>query len=364
MRLWLYFAQNLLRFTALIYGLFILIFWLSGFSSLIPLAVNPDGEPLGLLLKMSMALGRALPNVLELNLVILMLATVIALTLMGRRAELHIVRGAGQSGLKILLGCALVGALLTSLLILMVTPLTAGYEAWANKWLRPQIARDLSTQQENRVAWFTAEDGAVQGRLSGFNPDQNTATQGLIVIARAETLPKTFLQVTDIRVNSTELSGTFTDLEGLSSLDVLQLDAPIRLLPLNTKRRDKSIFHLMGWIGNVADISLTPRQISFFLQIQLAQPLLAAALILISGTLCVGIGTRQSIGILAFGTLTIVVLAYSLAVVTEAFGVNGKLHPAVAAWGPPIMLFALGLAILNWQELSWILGKTRPKRLS
>ena len=126
MTLFLYQARALFLYSGLIFGLLFSIAWLDDFAKVAAQAQTLAGEPLGLLMKLAISGAWALPSTLDFSVIVFMLAALISLTLMGRRAELHILRGAGQSGGTLLMRAAFAAVLLSLGVSLIARPL--GYD--------------------------------------------------------------------------------------------------------------------------------------------------------------------------------------------------------------------------------------------
>ena len=356
-----YLARSFGRLSLIISSPFFLITWLNHFSTLSAKKLNASTD-LSLLSKLTISLGLALPEIFDFLVIILMLASVGVLILMGRRAELHIIRGAGQSAAQILRPLAILAALFTLFATFTLKPLSHEYRLWAQAQLNPEIKPLNQDTPAAQAAWFSAENGAYHGRIESYNPETGRADFGVLSHMGATDLKETFSPLRDIRFSDGHLYARQFDLAGNETALNLPLDEAPKLVPHKWPVTHLSLLHMLGWLPDQDRWSLNPRQRSFLIQNALAEPLLAAALVLLASILCVQVGTRQSIGRLGFNILVIVVLTYSMLTVTRAFGINGKLDPALAAWGLPALLFALSLVLFAWQDLIWLFSKFRFQR--
>ena len=357
MTLLFYYGRTLIKYAFLICLPFLIMPWLNFFSALDVRSTNTLGEPLGFVDKLAISLGQASPLGLDFLIVAFMLAAIVVLFMMGRRAEIHIVRGAGQSNTQILFRFSLISALIIFISLFTLEPLAHEFSNWANQKLDPLKKEQSARLQEGRIAWFFAENGSIQGRLTGFDPTTGVALSGLITDFGTRELPDSFRYLSQIEVSELTLTGVQEDLSGSSTPVRLNLDANLTLVPIQAPNINLPLPHLLGWIEDPDLWTLNPRQKSYAIHSNLAKPLITAALVLIAGSLSVGMGTRQPISRLIFSSLAVTAFAYSLFLVTNAFGVNGKLPAMLGAWGLALFFLFAGSFMLSWQELSWSFGR-------
>ena len=351
-----YLARNFIRASLLVLSLLLLITFLDHISRL-----TADGLGLAPPLLITHALVRALFAITDFMPIIFMLAGILALTTLSQRAELQIIRNVGISGGQILAQLSLIALLASLVVTFALRPLSFEAQAWSLLALNAP-SQDSSTQGGHR-AWFSANDGKIQGRLSDYNTIEGTAAQLIFSDQNNQDLGQTFAQARNVRVLGNVLRGQGQTLDGATLSLNLKLDSPPKILPPTSLNLDLPLAHLIGWVNNDERILLPQRQRTYLIQRALAEPLLAAALVFIAGAVCMDVSTRQSIGRLVFSTLGFVVLSYCVYVIAHAFGINGKLRPAVAAWGLPLALMCLGLALLGVREWVWHLAvKFRSNR--
>ena len=348
-----YFANALLRYALIIFALFLMLTWLGELASLLPEETALDGSPLNLGMKLLLSLAWVLPETLDLMVFIFMLAAVIVLTILGRRAELHVLRGAGLSAFRILITLAGVTAVMMILLELGPRPLAHEIKRLADGHYDPQGLADQNTSQRQQVAWISAENGTFTGRLTGYDAEMQTAQAGRLQTASTD-IRDSYIYLQNISLADNRLSASGLSL-GSTPIELdLALDAPVEVLSALNVAEDIPLLYLFGWLSTPEVESYGARHLSYLQHRSMAQPFLAAALVMVAGTFCVGIGTRQPLGRLFFITLGLVVLTYSIFAVTEAFGIVGKLEPLLAAWGTFLLIGCLAGFILAVQALIWL----------
>lgn len=348
-----YFASALLRYALIIFLLFVMLIWLGELAELFPRETALNGSSLNIWLKLSISLAWALPQALNLMVFIFMIAAVIVLTILGHRAELHVLRGAGLSPQSILLILAAVTATMMVAIELGPRPLAHEVKQLADARFDPLGLTQQNRAQHQQVAWTSAKDGDLVLRLTGYDPTAQTADEGRLQSANAD-LIQGFTYLSQVSLDQGLLVAMARNLDGSESEITLTLDASPQILPAKNTADEAPLLHLLGWLETPEVETYGSRNRSYLIQSALAQPLLAAALVMVAGTFCVGIGTRQSIGQLFFVTLGLVVLTYSIFAVTEAFGLVGKLPPVLAAWGTFLLISCLAGFILSLQALAWL----------
>ena len=350
MILFLYLGRILMRNFFLVALLLWLISWLEKLSLIAGMTTNSIGTALPWLDKSLIAAVRATNDSLDFLPIMFMIAAVWSLTLIGRRAELHIIRGVGLSATRILLNLAVVTAMVTVIFTLIIRPLAYEAKVWADSVLTPQNLSAESNTYGRYSAWISSEDAGFIGRLSGYDPSQGIARDLFLSQNYRPGLEPIFLFATNVEITDLELSAV--NINTSSTIALVLDEAPNILANLKPNQR-LPLPHLLGWIDHDERWALNPRQKSYLVQRSLAEPVLAAVLVMIAGFLCVEVGTRQPIGMLIGSTLGIVVLVYSLYVIAHAFGLNGKSPPIVAAWALPAGLFTLSLGLISMRDLAW-----------
>ena len=367
MTLYFYFARHLARAFLGVFGFLFVLAWLPNVLDALSLDLNAQGAILSLWDKIGISFSYSLAQTLDLVSIAMMIASLLSLTLLGRNAELHIVRGAGLRPLHLLAIYASCAAVLTALIHLLVTPIALELSKWSDGRLDEDTKQSTTLYPEQRIAWAVLDNGEFQIRLEAYDATNGTAHAGLLMAGEPSAVegdPINVFAVEDVRIDGMTLTATRINQERGTELVSFSLDHQPQSIAASQSAYVRSLPHMLGWVGKASALSvgLSDRQFVLALNLELAAPFASAALVLLAGTMCVNVGTRQALGSLIFGALTLVVIAYCLVVVSQAFGSNGKLCPLVAAWGPPSVLASSALAILFWQELSWIFGAFRRKQ--
>ena len=110
-----------------------------------------------------------------------MVAAVVSMTILGRRAELHIIRGAGQSPLAVLRAYMLGALVLGGFLVLIIAPLTLNFEGWSRQIKNPSVNPALERFAGPYTAWISLDQGTAQARLENYQADTGEAAMGQLV---------------------------------------------------------------------------------------------------------------------------------------------------------------------------------------
>ncbi|NGM46875.1 LPS export ABC transporter permease LptG [Rhodobacter sp. SGA-6-6] len=301
-------------------------------------------------------LYRILPLILIMGSVALFLA-------LARSSELVVVRAAGRSGLRFL-----------------VTPVAAALAIglFAVGILNPLVAATQKAYEEQRAAWLSPGDSVLsvsdtglwlrQGGTYGqtviqagranldgtelsavtlltFGPDGTPATR--VEATRAKLTAGAWLldgaKMWDLAAPNPELAAThWPDGTRLPS-DL----TPERIRDSFGTPNAVPIWQLPGYIDGLESAGFTARSYRLWFQMELAQPLLLAAMVLIAAGFTMRHARFGRTGTMVLYAMLSGFAVFFLRNFAQALGDSGQIPVLLAAWSPPLAaaLLALGLVL-------------------
>jgi lipopolysaccharide export system permease protein len=303
------------------------------------------------------------PETLYRILPLIMIMGAIAMFLgMARSSELVVVRAAGRSGLRFLLTPVLVALALGALTVALFNPLVAAtskaYDA-RRAALSPGGGSVLSVADTGLWLRQGAEDGQTVIQAARANPD-GTELYGVTFLGfDAQGLPATRIEAETARLVSGawEITGLKRwDLKAANpELGAVREDGPVALPSDLTPERIRDSFgtpsaiafwDLPGYIDDLERAGFSARAYRLWFQMELAQPLLMVAMVLVAAGFTMrhvrfgGTGKMVLYAMLAgFGI-------FFLRNFAQALGDTGQIPVALAAWSPPLAAAMLALSLV------------------
>lgn len=311
----------------------------------------------------AMALPESLYRILPLIVILAAMALFLALA---RSSELVALRAAGRSGLGFLLAPVLTALLFGLLSLAILNPLTAAtmkrYDAlWAESAAPEAGALAVSGSVSGEGLWLRQAGAAgpwvIFARSAGPGGQGFAGLTFLAFDASGAPLERIAAQSGVLEPGAWTLTGvTRWDLQaanpeaGAEHLANLRLPSeldPDEIRQGFTKPQGVPFFALPAYIGNLERAGFSARPHRVWLQMELAQPLLFAAMVLLAA----GFTMRPS----RFGGTALLVLlallagfaVFFLRNFAQVLGENGQIPPVLAAWAAPLAasLSALGLLL-------------------
>lgn len=303
------------------------------------------------------------PETLYRILPLIMVMGAIAMFLgLARSSELVVVRAAGRSGLRFLLTPVLVSVLLGALTVSLFNPLVAAtskaYDA-RRASLSQGEGSVLSVADTGLWLRQGAENGQTVIQAARANLD-GTKLYGVTFIGFDSLgLPATRIEADTARLiaGAWELTGTKRwDLSSANpELTAVVDPGPIALPSDLTAERIRDSFgtpsaiafwDLPGYIADLERAGFSARAYRLWFQMELAQPLLMVAMVLVAAGFTMrhvrfgGTGRMVLFAMLSgFGI-------YFLRNFAQALGDTGQIPIALAAWSPPLAAVMLALGLL------------------
>jgi len=361
MTLHFYFARKFLAAFAAILGAF---FLLNVMIDMVDHLRRFDSAEVGFAEAFGLALLRTPESLYGILPLLTVLATIALFLNLARSSELVVTRASGRSALRSVAAPAIAAMLIGALGVAAVNPIVAAtakryavlearYESGAERvlsigreglWLRqggPQGQTVIHAAAANR-------DGTRLADVSFFGFDPAGAAIYRIRAESAALLPgawqlgpgKRWSFGTDA-ANPERAAERFDTLRLSSDLTATQIrdsfGAPATI----------AVWDLPGFIAQLeqAGFSATPHRV--FLQVELAMPLLLAAVVLVAAGFTMRHARFERTGMMGLFALLAGIALFFLRNFAQVLGENGQIPALVAAWTPPLagLLLALGLLL-------------------
>lgn len=351
-------------------------YFLAIFASFFALAVVTDAAALfgqfgdkniGLSDILRLALLRAPSGVYQLLSIITVLASLVLYLSLSRKNELIATRAAGQSAFRSLAAPVLTAFLVGVIAVMALNPMAASslrkfenetgrYKSGAASafslsrtgiWLRQgskagqtvifaKKANFNATRLSGVTFWEFSKSGTALKRVEAAyarlaNGGWNLGPGKYWVINRSGQVPdKTARRFKSLKLTSNLTSGQILDGFGNpSTVSIWNMQALI-------KRLKRSGF------------STSKHQVYF--QIELAKPLLLAAMVLIGGAFSMRHARAGGIGLAVLLTVLSGLMVYILQNFAQILGSSGAIPVAAAAWGPPVSAILLATGLILHKE--------------
>lgn len=353
-----YFA---LRFARTLAATFAIFFAMSMLIDLIEQARRFGGAGAGLrtLLGLSaLNMPQAIYGILPL---IVIIATIALFLSLARSSELVVARAAGRSALRALIAPVIVALLVGGLALAFLNPLVAttsrAYEARLGDlrgeqsvlalssdglWLRQGTTRGQTVIRADRanldgtdlsgVTFLTfGPDGAPERRIEAARA---ILTEGEWILTDAKAWPLRNLPVPEAAATT---HPTLTLGSTLTPDQIRDSFGTPSSIP---------VWELPAFIERLQAAGFTARRHQVWLQMELAQPLFLAAMVLIGAAFTMRHQRGGRTGLMVLLAILLSFGVYFLRNFAQILGENGEIPAALAAWAPPAAAFFLALALI------------------
>ncbi len=359
MTLFLYFARKFLWFFTALFLIFLIIMAL---IDMVEQLQKFAGTPATFRDVVELTLLKAVGNIYRIMPLIVVLATVALFLNLARSSELVAARAAGRSALRILGAPVSVAVLLGVMTVAILNPLVAAtskrYEARANRFTHG-VSSVMSVSPEGLWLRQGGADGQTVIRAQGSNLD---ATR-LVGVSFFSFGPKG-APLTRIEARSARLGDGAWHLRGaklwpLKGVANPELAATLhdRLTVASNLTREQirdsfgtpsaiAIWDLPSFIASLERAGFSARAHRVWLQMELAKPLLFAAMVLLGAVFTL---QPTRFGHTGIKVLAAVLTGFGLFFIRnfmQILGGNGQIPVALAAWAPPLVAISLALALL------------------
>ena len=359
MTLGLYFARKFLMTFLAVFGIFVAIMLL---LDMVEQIRKFAGGTVSFAQAAELAALNVPANVYRILPLITILASLALFLNLARTSEMVVTRAAGRSALRSLaapVGMALIlGVLAVAVLNPIVAATSRQYDMRANRYASGDVSV-LSVSREGLWLRQGGKDGQTVIQAARSNPDGTTLYSATFIsfgtggrpITRteadaAELLPGAWRLTNVKRWTFVERSNPERDAHRMASLDIATDLTRDQIRDSFGTPSAIPIWELPGFIEQLTKAGFSARQHRVWLQMELALPLLLAAMVLIGA----GFTMRHT----RFGkTGSMVLLAllagfsiFFLRNFAQVLGENGQIPVIVAAWSPPVAAILLSLGLL------------------
>ncbi|MTH65100.1 LPS export ABC transporter permease LptG [Paracoccus shanxieyensis] len=294
---------------------------------------------------------------------------------LSRSSELVAIRASGRSGLRVLAAPAVTAALVGVVCVAVLNPMVAAtakrYDAAVARiqsdggqtvslgedavWLR-QALRTRDAQGHETL-------GQVVIRASRASPDATTLYDATFMIFAPDQGPARRIDAAEARLADgawqlrrvKEWPLTEVNPEAMArSFDSLDLPTDLtaaRIRDSFGRPEAIPIWQLPAFIKGLERAGFSAQRHKVWFQMELARPLLMAAMIAIAAAFTMRHMRGRKMGMLVLGAFGCGIGLFFLRNLTQVLGENGGIPPALAGWAPPIvaLLFAFG-ALLRLED--------------
>ena len=355
MTLTLYIARRFLKMFGLVFGVFAAILLLIDvIDQLRKVGVSLRGALYLSLLNVPESLYQILP--------LIMILTAIALFLgLARSSELVVVRASGRSGLQFLLAPVVMALLIGAVAVAVFNPLVAAtskaYDRLAAQ--RGQEGSLLSLSEDG--LWMRQGNAAGQSVIKATRSDPGgTTLQGVTVITfNPEGTPTQRIEATSAQLLPGEwvlhgakrwsLTDANPEQTALATAVEMRLPTDLTQDRLRDGFGDPSsvaFWALPSYIKALERAGFSARSYQVWMQMELALPVLLAAMVLIAAGFTMRHARFGKTGQMVLLALLGGFLIFFLRNFAQVLGQNGQIPILLAAWSPPIAATFLALGLL------------------
>lgn len=294
---------------------------------------------------------------------------------LSRTSEMVAIRASGRSGMRAVAAPAVTAALFGALAVAILNPMVAATSKQYDTMVASIRASDRETISlgESEV-WlrqslrFTRPDGQAESgqmviRASRASPDATTLydatfmlftpTEGPVgrIDAREAHLGRGIWQLSDAKEWPLTAPNPEIAARTLTSFEIPTELTAERIRDGFGQPDSVPIWQMPGYIATLESAGFSAQRHKVWFQMELASPLLMAAMILIAAVFTMRHMRGRKMGILVLGGFACGIVLFFFRNMAQVLGDNGGIPPALAGWAPPLvgLLFALG-ALLQLED--------------
>lgn len=361
-----YIAMRFFRSFLLIAGVFLLILLLIDMVEIIRRFASHDIGLTGAAILAGLHITGSFYSILPLVTVLGGIALFLG---MARSSEMVAIRASGRSALRVVAAPALAAALIGVLVVGLMNPLVA----LTGKLYDASVAQIENDGQQvvtlsDNALWLRQalveegrEVGQVVIRVGRASPDASTLYQTSFLIFDPDSGP-----IRRIEAEKAVLTPGAWRLSGVKDYaldqpnpeasaqqhDVLELPSDLTASRIREgfgQPNAVPIWQLPAFIAGMERAGFSASRHRVWLQMELARPLLMAAMVLIAAGFTMQHARGRNSGIAVLSAFIAGIGLFFLRNVAQVMGDNGQIVPIMAGWAPPVigMLLALGLILVR-----------------
>lgn len=294
---------------------------------------------------------------------------------LSRTSEMVAIRASGRSGIRVLAAPALTAALLGALSVAVLNPIVAGTsKRYDDAVARMRSGGGQTVSIGEDAVWLRqalpvpAEDGGeTQGQLviraGRTSPDATTLYDATFMVFATDGIPTRRIDAAEARL--AEGAWKLTDIkewpltqpnpeamaQGAARLELPTDLTADRIRDSFGRPEAVPIWQLPAFIRGLERAGFSAQRHRVWLHMELARPLLMAAMVAIAAVFTMRHMRGRKTGLLVLGAFGCGIALFFLRNLAQVLGDNGGIPPAMAGWAPPIvaLLFALG-ALLRLED--------------
>jgi lipopolysaccharide export system permease protein len=307
------------------------------------------------LLNIPAALYRVLP-------LVMILATLALFLGLARSSELVVTRAAGRSALRAVTAPLIVAFLAGLVAVALLNPIVAAttnrYELLSDRY-EGKEASALSISEEGLWLREGGEDGQTVINAAHSNADGTALRDVSFLGFDLEGSPEWRVEAAGARlvdggwlVNDAKrwrFDTTANPESEAERFDTLMLDSSLTLDEIRASFGTPStipIWAMPQYIQRLEKAGFAARQHRVWLQMELANPLFYAAMVLVAAAFTLRHTRFGRTGVMILGALLMAFSLYFVRNFAQILGENGQIPVMLAAWGPPIATLLLPLGLL------------------
>ncbi|MBZ4023434.1 LPS export ABC transporter permease LptG [Rhodobacter sp. TJ_12] len=364
MTLSLYIARRFLRALGIVAGAFVGVLFLIEIVEKIRSLDTQNGTLADAAALAALSLPKTVYSIFPL---ITVLAAVVLFLGLARSSELVVIRAAGRSALRMLTAPVIVALLIGIALVLVGNPIVSATSQRADALEGEMRAEGMQTVSVGRAGVWMRQ-GTADGGQAVIHADRGNAGATVLYGVTFLVFDATRGPVRRIDAAAARLSPGAWELENAKDWPLGTSTNPERdathhdrlLLPSTLTAQSIAdsfdapsavpIWELPGFIRALEEAGFSARRHLVWLQVELSQPLMLAAMVLLAAGFTMrharfgGTGGRVLLALLAGLSV------FFLRNMAQVLGDNGQIPAALAGWAPPTIAAMLALAWLLQQE--------------
>ena len=294
---------------------------------------------------------------------------------LSRSSELVAIRASGRSGLRVLAAPAVTAALIGAIAVMVLNPMVAATsKRYDDAVARMKTGGGQTVSVGDNAVWLrqalptraadgTETQGQVVIRATRASPDATTLYEATFMVFAPETGPSRRIDAAEARLSNGAWQLTDTKEWPLNqpNPEVMARTAPRLALPTDltaARIRDSfgkpeaiPVWQLPAFIRGLERAGFSAQRHKVWFQMELARPLLLAAMVAIAAVFTMRHMRGRKAGLLVLCAFGCGIGLFFLRNLAQVLGDNGGIPAALAGWAPPIvaLLFALG-ALLRLED--------------
>ncbi|AGT07843.1 LPS export ABC transporter permease LptG [Paracoccus aminophilus] len=291
---------------------------------------------------------------------------------LSRSSELVAIRASGRSGLRVLAAPAITAALVGCLSVGLLNPMVAATEKQYDAMVaRIQSKSGEAISLDNSVVWLRqglrvpaeqnngkSEMGQVVIRANRASPDATTLYHATFMLFTPEQGPTGRIDAAEARLENgawhlrdskgwpLTASNPETEAQTFATYEIPTDLTADRIRDGFGQPDSVPFWQLPEFIQGLERAGFSAQRHKVWFQVELARPLLMAAMVAIAAVFTMRHMRGRKMGLLVLGAFACGVGLFFLRNLAQVLGDSGSIPPIVAGWAPPLAALFLALGAL------------------